>query len=103
MVPGSTLMYGSNFCSRTRRPRCSSNMPIDAQVRPLPSELTTPPVTKMCLATLCFPSTRYPVESFHRVSYQRDDSRLAASDVAIGERLGVSPTCPKRINHGSHG
>src|SRR5436189_6482620 len=50
MVPGSTLMYGSNFCSRMRRPRCSSNMPIEAQVSPLPRELTTPPVTKMCLA-----------------------------------------------------
>jgi hypothetical protein len=24
-------------------------MPIEALVRPLPSELTTPPVTKMCL------------------------------------------------------
>ena len=43
-------MYGSNFWSRTRSPRCSSSMPIDAQVNPLPSELTTPPVTKMCLA-----------------------------------------------------
>src|SRR3954467_6483019 len=43
-------MYGSNFWSRTRRPRCSRIMPIDAQVSPLPSELTTPPVTKMCLA-----------------------------------------------------
>src|SRR6516162_5931115 len=43
-------MYGSNFCSRTRSPRCSSSMPIDAQVSPLPRELTTPPVTKMCLA-----------------------------------------------------
>src|SRR5437773_867742 len=54
MVPGSTLMYGSNFCSRTRRPRCSSSMPIEALVRPLPRELTTPPVTKMCLATPVF-------------------------------------------------
>ncbi len=27
-----------------------SNMPIEADVSPLPSELTTPPVTKMCLA-----------------------------------------------------
>src|ERR1051326_3788589 len=50
MVPGSTLMYGSNFCSRTRRPRRSSNNPIEALVIPLPRELTTPPVTKMCLA-----------------------------------------------------
>src|SRR4051812_28649315 len=52
MVPGSTLRYGSNFCRRTRRPRCSSNMPTEALVKPLPRELTTPPVTKICLATL---------------------------------------------------
>ena len=43
-------MYGSSFCIRTERPRFSSSMPIDALVSPLPSELTTPPVTKMCLA-----------------------------------------------------
>src|SRR5215469_10851657 len=42
-------MYGSNFCIRTRRPRCSSSMPIEALVNPFPSELTTPPVTKMNL------------------------------------------------------
>src|SRR6056297_1977496 len=41
-------MYGSNFCMRTRRPRCSSSIPIEALVSPLPKELTTPPVTKMC-------------------------------------------------------
>ena len=34
---------------RTDSPRCSSNMPIEALVSPLPSELTTPPVTKICL------------------------------------------------------
>ena len=33
---------------RTDKPRCSSNMPIEALVRPLPSELTTPPVTNIC-------------------------------------------------------
>jgi hypothetical protein len=27
-------------------------MPIEAQVNPFPKELTTPPVTKMCLAIL---------------------------------------------------
>ncbi len=47
-MPGSTLMYGSSFCIRTERPRFSSSMPIDALVSPLPSELTTPPVTKIC-------------------------------------------------------
>src|SRR5258708_1326420 len=30
-------------------------MPIEAQVKPLPSDETTPPVTKMCFATHCSP------------------------------------------------
>src|ERR1700712_5693680 len=46
MVPGSTLMYGSSLMCVTRRPRASISAPIDAAARPLPMELTTPPVTK---------------------------------------------------------
>src|SRR5579872_7589271 len=34
---------------RTRRPRFSKSRPIAAAVSPFPRELTTPPVTKMCL------------------------------------------------------
>src|SRR6185437_2373508 len=49
MVPGSTLMYGSNFIMVTRSPRSTSNRPSDAAAMPLPSEDTTPPVTKMYL------------------------------------------------------
>ena len=47
MVPGSTLMYGSNFWMATERPRATSSCPIEAAAIPLPSEDTTPPVTKM--------------------------------------------------------
>src|SRR6478735_4275055 len=47
MVPGSTLMYGSNFCSCTSSPRATSSRPIEAAAMPLPSEETTPPVMKM--------------------------------------------------------
>src|SRR4029453_1638367 len=47
MVPGSTLMYGSILTSVTRRPRASRSAPIDAEATPLPSDDTTPPVTKM--------------------------------------------------------
>src|SRR5579864_2644542 len=50
MVPGSTLRYGSNFCSVTRSPRLSSRHPMDAAAMPLPRDETTPPVTKMYLA-----------------------------------------------------
>ena len=61
IVPGSRLMYGSSFCSVTRRPRSLSSRPSDDAVRPFPRELATPPVTKMCLVTraprLCGSST----------------------------------------------
>src|SRR5215213_3330838 len=50
IVPGSTFRYGSNFCSVTLRPRLSSRHPIEAAAIPLPSDETTPPVTKMYLA-----------------------------------------------------
>src|SRR5512138_2533368 len=50
MVPASTLMYGSIFCRATRYPRASSSAPMDAAARPLPSEDTTPPVTKIYFA-----------------------------------------------------
>src|SRR5690242_7639036 len=47
MVPASTLIYGSIFCSVTRKPRASSSAPIEAAARPFPRDDTTPPVTKM--------------------------------------------------------
>src|SRR5258705_9133174 len=40
-------MYGSIFCRATRKPRASSSAPSEAAASPLPSEETTPPVTKM--------------------------------------------------------
>src|SRR3954454_20745519 len=51
IVPGSTLMYGSNFCTCTLRPRAFRSRPSDAAVIPLPRDETTPPVTKTYLAT----------------------------------------------------
>ena len=50
IVPGSTLRYGSNFCTCTLSPRAFSSRPSDAAVMPLPSDETTPPVTKTYLA-----------------------------------------------------
>src|ERR1700722_3125157 len=52
MVPGSTLRYGSNFIMLTLIPRASSRQPMEAAARPLPSEDTTPPVTKMYFADM---------------------------------------------------
>src|ERR1700756_2018831 len=53
MVPGSTLRYGSSFCIVTCKPLAVSNWPRLDAVRPLPSEETTPPVTKRCLVAVC--------------------------------------------------
>src|SRR5918996_4762865 len=52
IVPGSTLMYGSNFCIVTLNPRSTSSRPSDAAAMPFPREETTPPVTKMYLVAL---------------------------------------------------
>src|SRR3990172_6260962 len=45
MVPGSTLIYGSNFWMVTRSPRSTRRRPSDAAAMPFPREDTTPPVT----------------------------------------------------------
>src|SRR3954451_16565173 len=47
IVPGSTLMYGSNFWRATLSPRDTRSRPIDAAAMPFPRDETTPPVTKM--------------------------------------------------------
>src|SRR3990172_482302 len=47
MVPGSTLRYGSSFWMETGTLRLLRMRPMAAVVIPLPTELTTPPVTKM--------------------------------------------------------
>src|SRR5438067_9347645 len=49
IVPGSTLRYGSNFCSWTLRPRALRSRPSDAATIPFPRADTTPPVTKTYL------------------------------------------------------
>ncbi len=50
MVPASTFRYGSIFWTVTLRPRSLSSRPRQAVVMPLPTDETTPPVTKMNLA-----------------------------------------------------
>src|SRR5687768_11498517 len=47
-------MYGSSLTFVTLRPRASRSAPIEAAARPLPIELTTPPVTKMYLVRRAF-------------------------------------------------
>src|SRR5215210_5397591 len=47
IVPGSTLMYGSNFWIVTDNPRATSRRPREAAAMPFPSAETTPPVMKM--------------------------------------------------------
>ncbi len=72
-------MYGSSFCIRTRNPLASSNIPIDALVNPLPIELTTPPVTNMCLVM---------------TSFQQPPSALIPQDTGIVTILVCPDKCP---------
>ena len=45
------LIYGSNFCMVTRYPLALSRQASDEEMMPLPSDDTTPPVTKMYLVS----------------------------------------------------
>src|SRR5215213_7013879 len=54
IVPGSTLMKGSNFWRTTLKPRLLSNIPSAAALVPLPMDDTTPPVTKIYLVSLIY-------------------------------------------------
>src|SRR5438876_8797276 len=53
-------MYGSSLRTATEMPRLLSSRPSEATVMPLPTDETTPPLTKMYLDTF------RPPESWHR-------------------------------------
>src|SRR5688572_10455865 len=71
-------MYGSNFCIETFRPMLSRSIAMLEQVRPLPSELTTPPVTKMCLVTVSPHCSGVLVGACERISQTSDFRQLTS-------------------------
>src|SRR5262245_1208647 len=95
MVPGSTLMYGSNFCSDTFSPRAFSRRPSEAAVMPLPSDETTPPVTNTYLTCLLTYAPAFP-----RVTGPGTASYASTGTARIGavasdprpDHQGISPT-----------
>ena len=54
------LIYGSNFCIVTEKPRAFSRRPSDAAVIPFPSPETTPPVTKTYFTGISSSILPYP-------------------------------------------
>src|SRR5581483_1365925 len=90
MVPGSTLRYGSSFWMVSLSPRPSSRLPIDAEARPLPSDETTPPVTKMNL--VCLELERGGVLIDHSSCYARKNDRRWRA-LPFGGPASCSP-CP---------
>src|SRR6187549_989639 len=101
MVPGSTLMYGSNFISVTEKPRASRMAPTEDAATPLPREETTPPVMKMNLVAMQFPLGKtpwsdafqdgfHPLQVFRRVHARRpsvDDQDPDRNAVLQGPEL----------------
>src|SRR4051794_8638031 len=87
-------MYGSSFCSVTRRRRLFRSRPRDAAVRPFPMELATPPVTKMCFATGVQPTPAGDgAEGWRRALRTGDtwcDMSPRVSPVRHGEPLGLN-------------
>src|SRR4051812_2296235 len=88
IVPGSTLMYGSNFCRPTVRPRETRSRPREAAAMPFPRLETTPPVTKMYRVLLAMQPFRASVEK-------------EAATVASGADTAVTPT--RKLGRKKHG
>src|SRR5579883_463441 len=93
MVPGSTFKYGSSFCSLTRNPLFSNNMPIEAEVSPLPSELTTPPVTKMCLLIARRSWRKLTLQRHYIACHAMNNQRRLPGRVKRSSRSAASPLC----------
>ena len=85
IVPGSTLMYGSILRMVTFRPRLSSSAPIEAEASPLPSDDTTPPVTKMNLVRFA----SFAIPTSLSAARQRREPRSRSSRRIDLDRLRV--------------
>src|ERR1700679_1684880 len=87
-------MYGSNFCSPTVCPRATSSRPSEADAIPLPSEETTPPVTKTNRVMM---GHRRQINAIAR----RKSPRLRASqkefEIRREFRLPDRPACHNRL------
>src|ERR1700756_671740 len=97
IVPGSTLRYGSNFWSWTRRPRALSSRPSDAATIPFPRADTTPPVTKTYFgarALTGFQGSRTRGRRPARASGRRPERQPVA--LAVGNREPRLPPRPRR-------
>src|SRR5512132_4225682 len=93
IVPGSTFRYGSNFCTCTLSPRALSRRPSEAAVMPLPSEDTTPPVTKTYFvgsltgrARSCKPAERVELAEYGGSLDQRTQRTSLTDESEAGER-----------------
>src|SRR3989449_1721825 len=77
-------MYGSIFCSVTRKPRASRSDPIEAAARPLPNDDTTPPVTKMYFVATSA-SSRHPVSDLCDLHRAVRDASVKTPVPQLGE------------------
>ena len=93
MVPGSTLMYGSSFTMLIFKPRASRMAPREADAMPLPSEETTPPVTKTNRVMIGSPPLNgFPARSDIRHARSRAKKELLKFDGSSGYQIAPPPT-----------
>src|SRR5438105_7294510 len=99
IVPGSTLRYGSNFCSCTFRPRALRSRPSDAATIPFPRADTTPPVTKTYLGARVltgFQSSR-AVGREASATHRREELFAAEHPLELGFALVVVELLDARV------
>src|SRR5690606_2022756 len=92
----------SSFCIVTRRPRDLRSRPREEAVRPLPKELATPPVTKMCLVTELQPTAPSPrIRGMRRSPVSLP--RSLSPRIVLSRRFSPWFVAPCATNHGENG
>src|SRR5919112_1908660 len=94
MVPGSTLIYGSNFWSTTLWPRLLSSIPSAAALVPLPMDETTPPVTKIYLVSLIYtPKKKAPTPLLRLPVGKGEEKPVARRGLVASRKPLLRHTC----------
>src|SRR5690348_2055632 len=87
IVPGSTFRYGSHFWRVTLKPRLSRRQPMEEAATPLPSDETTPPVTKIYFGAIHAARDRdFPVRRAYQPSQRMTYKQLSSECARLSNR-----------------
>ena len=111
-MPGSMLIYGSNFWMVTRSPLDCRSLARDAAMMPLPNDEATPPVTNTYFVFILYSSNRTSklihlcgtitifFDLFHEGEEDSEDDQAEGDEVIPVDRLVLEHQCHYDCKYG---